>query len=337
VTVSVTRENFFHARRKPRLHHHAAVDAGLHAEVLAAAAAEEVAVAVEADHTRDRFGLGWRPQLAVGILSNLDRIDVVEVIADDFFTAHRNERRALKTLSTQVPVVLHGVSLGLASSVEVDSERLDRTARLCEEVRPLAWSEHLAFVRGGGIEIGHLAAPPRCDETIEGTIRNLALARNIVGVAPQVENVATLIDPPLSRYDEATWVSQIISNSQSNLLLDLHNLHANASNFGFDPIDFISRIPAGRVSAIHLAGGRMIARGSVRRVLDDHLHDVPDPVYVLLEEVGARGDSGLTVILERDGDYPSIEILLNQLDRARQALARGRARRSILSEREEAA
>lgn len=302
-----------------------------------AVAAEEGAVAVEADHMTDRFGLGWRPQLAIGILSNLDRIDVVEVIADDFFAAHRNERRALKTLAAQVPVVLHGVSLGLASSVEVDRQRLDRTARLCEEVRPLSWSEHLAFVRGGGIEIGHLAAPPRCDETIEGTIRNLSLARKIVGVAPQVENVATLIEPPLSRYDEGTWVSQIISNSQSDLLLDLHNLHANASNFGFDPIDFISRIPAGRVRAIHLAGGRLVGRGDVRRILDDHLHDVPDPVYVLLEEVGARTEPGLTVILERDGDYPSVEVLLHQLDRARLALARGRARGTIASRREEAA
>ena len=307
-------------------------------EVLAVAVvAEEGVVAVEADQMSDRFGLGWRPQLAVGILSSLDRIDVVEVIADDFFTVHRNERRALKTLAAQIPVVLHGVSLGLASSVEVDSQRLDRTARLCEEVRPLSWSEHLAFVRGGGIEIGHLAAPPRCDETIDGTIKNLSLARKIVGAAPQVENVATLIDPPLSRYDEATWVSQIISNSQSDLLLDLHNLYANASNFGFDPIDFISRIPAGRVRAIHLAGGRLVGRGGVRRILDDHLHDVPDPVYMLLEEIGARTEPGLTVILERDGDYPSIEVLLNQLDLARMSLARGRARRTVASQREEAA
>lgn len=296
--------------------------------VPAAVVVEEGAVAVEAKQTmpKDRFGLGWRPQLALGILSNLDRVDLVEVIADDFFSAPRRDRRALKTLAAQVPVTLHGVTLGLASSVKVDPRRLDRTARLCEEIRPVSWSEHLAFVRGGGIEIGHLAAPPRCDETIEGTLKNLSLACSIVGVAPQVENVATLIEPPLSRYDEANWVSSIIRNSQSDLLLDLHNLHANALNFGFDPIDFISRIPAGRVGGIHLAGGRWVSKGDVRRVLDDHLHDVPDPVYTLLEEVGARTEPGLTVILERDGHFPSVESLLDQLDRARVALARGRKR-----------
>jgi uncharacterized protein (UPF0276 family) len=52
----------------------------------------------------DRFGLAWRPELAAAILSNLDRIDIVEVIADDYFDAPRSKRRALKTLAIQVPV-----------------------------------------------------------------------------------------------------------------------------------------------------------------------------------------------------------------------------------------
>ena len=274
----------------------------------------------------DRFGLGWRRKLALGILSNLDRIDLVEVIADDYFRAPRRERRALRTLAAQTPITLHGVTLGMASSVAVETKRLDQMARLCEEVKPVSWSEHLAFVRGGGIEIGHLAAPPRTAATVDGTIANLRRARSIVGVAPQVENVATLIDPPGSDRDEATWVSEIICHSESDLLLDLHNLHANSVNFKFDPVDYIARIPPDRISAIHLAGGKWTGRPEARRLLDDHLHDVPDPVYRLLEEVAARVLNPLTVILERDGKFPPIEWLIDQLDRARTAVARGRAR-----------
>lgn len=277
---------------------------------------------------RDRFGLGWRAKLALGILSNLDRIDIVEVIADDYFRASHRERRALRTLAAQTPVTLHGVSLGMASSVPVDTKRLDQIARLCDEVEPVSWSEHLAFVRGGGIEIGHLAAPPRSAATVSGAIANLRRAREIVGVSPQMENVATLIDPPGSDRDEATWVSQIIRDSESDLLLDLHNLHANSVNFNFDPIDYISHIPPEQISAIHLAGGKWIGRPNARRLLDDHLHDVPGPVYQLLEEVGARATRPLTVILERDGNFPPVEWLLEQLDLARRAVARGRARRS---------
>jgi uncharacterized protein len=273
----------------------------------------------------DRIGIGWRKELAAGILSSLDRIDVVEVIIDDLFDAPRRQRRALRTLAAQTPVVLHGVSLGLASTAPADKKRLDKTARLFEEVRPDYWSEHLAFVRGGGIEIGHLAAPPRTDATIEGAARNLALASEIVGVSPLIENIATLIDPPGSDRDESTWIREILDECRCDLLLDLHNLYANALNFGFDPVEFIARLPADRVAAIHLAGGKWVEAFGERRLLDDHLHDVPDPVYELLREAGARLSRPLTVILERDGSYPALESLLAQLDRARLALAEGRA------------
>jgi uncharacterized protein (UPF0276 family) len=275
---------------------------------------------------RDRVGLGWRPELAAGILAHLDRIDVVEVIADDHVGAGRRALRALRTLGAQVPLVLHGVSLGLASAAPVDRRRLEGLARVIGAVEPQAWSEHLAFVRGGGREIGHLAAPPRRQDTVDGLADNVARARAVVGLAPMLENVATLIEPPGSDRDEPAWIGEAIAASGSALLLDLHNLHANALNFGFDARAALLRLPLDHVSQVHLAGGHWItAREGERRLLDDHRHDVPDPVFALLGEVAARVSRPLTVILERDGAYPPLPRLLAELDRARAVLGRGRA------------
>ena len=61
-------------------------------------------------------------------------------------------------------------------------------------------------------------------------------------IAPLVENVATLIDPPGSDRDEATWVAEIVRNSESDLLLDLHNVHANAKNFQEGVVGFFKAI-----------------------------------------------------------------------------------------------
>ena len=108
-----------------------------------------------------RFGLGWRPELGAGIVAHLDRIDVLEVLAEDFVDATRDQQRALRFLKSQVPLVVHGTSLGLASTERVDRKRLDDLARVVGWLEPELWSEHLAFVRGGGTEVGHLAAPPR--------------------------------------------------------------------------------------------------------------------------------------------------------------------------------
>jgi uncharacterized protein (UPF0276 family) len=105
-------------------------------------------------------------------------------------------------------------------------------------------------------------------------------------------------------------------------------VYTNAINFGFDPFDFLASIPWNRVTTIHIAGGEWIAGDSspaAHRMLDDHLHDVPLPVYDLLRETGTRAPRPLTVILERDGLYPPIQELLTQLKAARNALAEGRA------------
>ena len=272
----------------------------------------------------DRVGLGWRPELAAGILSSLDRIDVLEIIAEDYFEAPARRLRALKMLACQVPVTFHGISLGLASTVRVDPKRLEKMARLADRIHPESWSEHLAFVRAGDIEIGHLAAPPRTSATIDGTATNLVAARKVVGSSPMLENIATLIDPPASDRDEPDWLCETLAASDAGLLLDLHNLYANSINFGLDPQAFLARLPAGRIETVHISGGKWLGE----RILDDHLHDPPDPVYDLLAALAAVCPNPLTVVLERDGSYPPMHHLLAQLDRARAALARGRARQA---------
>jgi uncharacterized protein (UPF0276 family) len=295
------------------------------AEATEEAMAAEAAADAEGAEMTDRVGLGWRPELAAGILSNLDSIDVIEVIADDYFDSAARVR-ALKTLAAQSTVVLHGIALGMASTAPVDRKRLAKMARLVEQVRPESWSEHLAFVRAGDIEIGHLAAPPRTASTIDATAENLEVARKLVGTLPSVENISTLIDPPASDLEEPEWLTETIEASGAGLLLDLHNLYANSTNFGMDAMDFLDRLPLEKVQAVHISGGRYIGDAANRRVLDDHLHDPPDPVYDLLAKLAEKCPNPLTVILERDGSYPPMAHLLAQLDRARRAMAEGRAR-----------
>jgi uncharacterized protein (UPF0276 family) len=217
--------------------------------------------------------------------------------------------------------MVHGVELGAASTSPVADGRLDALARAVDAVQPAAWSEHLAFVRAGGVEIGHLAAPPRTAATVEGAARNFARAAARVGARPLVENVASLVDPPGSDLDEGAWLCAILEATGCDLLLDLHNLHANATNFGFDARAVIERLPAERIGAIHLAGGRRVAD----RIVDDHHHAVPHAVFQLLTLVARRARRPLTVILERDGAYPPMPELLAELDAARAALAAGRS------------
>jgi hypothetical protein len=69
-----------------------------------------------------------------------------------------------------------------------------------------------------------------------------------------VENISTLMEPPVSDRSEVEWILSVIDGARDE-----------------------------------------------RRYLDGHLHDVLDPVYDLLAEMGARVRRPLTVILEGDG------------------------------------
>ena len=279
----------------------------------------------------DLVGLGWRTELGPSILSSLDQIDVVEIIVDDYFNAPKSKLRALHTLSNQVPVIYHGVGLGLVTSIKLDQRRIERLARTIEYLSPEVWSEHLAFVRAGGTEIGHLAAPPCTVYTLDGALENLERVKKIVGSAPVLENIATLIDPPGSKMSEGHWTNEILTGSGCNLLLDLHNLYANAINFELDPFTYLQTFPLSRVKLVHLSGGKWIkeppgyeSRRNCQRLLDDHVHDVPEAVYNLLRLLAQTVTQPLTVIIERDGQYPDFQSLLNQVNFAKMILREAR-------------
>lgn len=285
------------------------------------AAMAEAGVAAAAA-VADRVGIGWRPELAAAIFAHCDEIDIVEVIADNHFAAGRRGIAVLRRLCDAIPMMLHGVGLGLASASPPDRRRLDAMARLVDLVRPQCWSEHLAFVRAAGVELHHLAAPPRNAATVAHAARNIAHARRVVGAAPAMENVATLVAPPCSTMEEADWLRAVFAASDAPMLLDLHNLYANATNAGADPADWLDRLPLERVAVVHIAGGRWTREP--RRWLDDHLHATPPAVFDLLARLAARARQPLTVVLERDGAYPPFEELLAELRLARAALATGR-------------
>jgi uncharacterized protein len=281
----------------------------------------------------DRVGIGWRPELAASILSHLDEIDVVEVLLEDYLNASTRAIRALAFLGRHVPVVYHGVTLGLASAHPVERKRLDRVARIIDRLKVERWSEHLAFVRAGDIEIGHLAAAPRTEATIEGTCENLRRVGRLIGIAPALENIATLLEPPGSRINEAEWIGAIAGAMDAELLIDLHNLLCNAENRGLDPAQYLLSFPLARATSVHLSGGRRILEpapyarsASATRLLDDHLNAVPERAYSLLTLLAAHTSQPLTVIIERDGNYPPFPSLLAELRAAHAALARGRSR-----------
>ena len=147
------------------------------------------------------LGIGWRPEVS-GIIAQLDGLAFCEVIAESVGNEIPPHLGSLG-----VPVIPHGISLSLGGAEAVDQARIDHLARASQLLgAPLA-SEHIAFVRAGGIEAGHLLPLPRTYEAVDALVRNITRTQDGLPVPFAVENVAALFDWPDDELTEGEFLA----------------------------------------------------------------------------------------------------------------------------------
>ncbi len=262
-------------------------------------------------------GLGWGRQLAHRIEQDAG-LGFVEVLAEHLNPTAPLPMPLARLKERGVPMVLHAVSLSLGSAEPPDARRLDTLARLAEKLGAVCVSEHVAFVRAGGIESGHLLPVPRADEALDILAENVRLAQAALPVPLALENIATLFEWPSPDLTEAQLLSGLLSRTRALLLLDVANLHANALNHGTDAAAVLAAVPRERLAYVHVAGG--VRRGGLYH--DTHAHPVPEGPLALLETLAAWLGP-VPALLERDDHFPAPEKLTAELRTIAEALARG--------------
>jgi uncharacterized protein (UPF0276 family) len=265
-------------------------------------------------------GIAWRPQIDAAI-AGADGLGFVEVIAESI-GAHGLPAGVAAARERGLQVVPHGVSLSLGGAERPDRDRLAQLASVAERVGAPLVSEHIAFVRAGGRESGHLLPVARTREALAILAENVAIAQDALPVALALEHVAALVEWPGAEMDEAAFVCELIERSGALLLLDLSNLFANAHNHGWDALESLSRFPLDRLAYVHVGGGTF--RDGVYH--DTHAHPVLSEVLHLVEELCALVDPP-GVLLERDDDFPSAGELTAELQAIADAVRHGSERR----------
>jgi uncharacterized protein len=267
------------------------------------------------------LGIGWRPEIALFIERRAD-LGWVEVVAENVSTPHGMPAAIMQLRERGMHVVPHGISLSLGSAAPLDRSRAKMLGRLARELGSPLVSEHIAFVRGGGMEAGHLLPVPRTREQLAVLVRNIRDAQALLDVALAVENIAALVEWPGAEMDEATFLGEILDQTGALLLLDLANVHANARNLGLNGAALLESVPLDRVAYVHVAGGE--ERDGLYH--DTHAHETPAEVIEMVASLGARRDVP-GFMLERDDHFPTDAKLGEELDAIAHAIASGRERR----------
>lgn len=275
------------------------------------AAAGAAAVGESAAGLRPGVGAGWRPEIA-GWVAGVPGIGFCEVIAESMAPA--GSRRGVADLRERgVPVVPHGVRLSLGGTDPLDPGRVTHLAACAAELDAPLVSEHIAFVRAGGRDAGHLLPLPRTREALAELTANVRRTQTELDVPLALEPIAALFDWPEDELDEPDFITAVLDRTGALLLLDVANVHANAVNRGLDARAVADRMPLDRVAYVHVAGGSLRHDDGAVLYHDTHTDPVPDAVLGLLAHVVERMPAPPAVLLERDGGYPPAAELTAEL------------------------
>jgi uncharacterized protein (UPF0276 family) len=282
-----------------------------------------------------KLGVGvlYNPALAEYVHESRETFDYVEIIPEMFWTdsGRGSEPRfvelpgwmeALERLTADCPVVAHNIGLSLGSADYFDESYAEHIAEWHARYH-FAWhSDHLSFVRMTGAD-GHdhnagLAVPVPYDHDVADMIaKRIQTVQDTVPAPFLIENNVYFIDVPGQDMSEPEFLNTLAARTGCGLLLDLHNLYANARNHGFDALAWIDQLDLERVVEIHIAGGSELAD----MYTDSHAGPCPDPVWDLLERVVPRTANLRGITFEfHESYYPLLktEGIAHELRQARE-------------------
>lgn len=265
-------------------------------------------------------GLGYRAPLHDDILANADQIDFLEFVSDQYLYAPSERVDRLVALRESLPLIPHGIGMSIGTADALSPDYLRRLGALADRVEAPWFSDHLSFTKVPDTDIEQLTPLWFTHESLATVCRNLRQLGSVIDRQFLLENITYYFPVPGSDMTEAEFLTRVLDDTDTGLLLDVNNVWVNSINLGFDPYEFLNGIPIGRTVQVHVAGGRYIQG----MLVDTHSAPVHEQVWELLRYVLDRAPVK-AILLEWDQDWPEFTVLLDHLERARAILRAGKA------------
>lgn len=263
------------------------------------------------------FGLGLRPVYYDEILSKRVDVDWFEIISENYMAGGGRPSATLERVRADYPIVMHGVSMSIASTDPLDFDYLRDLKALAERIEPKWVSDHLAWTGVHGINLHDLLPIPYTEESLAHVAERISRVQDFLGRRLVVENASTYVTFRESRMKEWVFLDELTKRTDCLLLLDVNNIFVSSFNHGFDAAEYIDNIPVERVAQFHMAGHT----DSGTHKIDTHDQPICADVWTLYERARRRfGD--VSAMIERDDNFPPFAELMAELRRLREVSAK---------------
>jgi uncharacterized protein (UPF0276 family) len=262
------------------------------------------------------MGVGLRPAHLSEFLDRAPKsVEWVEAITETYLPWAPERRRrvgphdyspsflrpveTLERVRANLPVALHGVSMNLGSTDELNGDYLKALKTLIARIQPEWVSDHLCWTGVEGVNLHDLYPLPYTAKALAHVVSRIERVQQALGRRILVENVSSYAEFAGAEMTEVEFLSEVARRSGCGILLDLNNVYVSARNHGFDPRAYLEGVRFESVGQIHLAGHA--ERDGI--LVDTHDQPVPEAVWELFTWYTGRYGLRPTMI-ERDANIP---------------------------------
>jgi uncharacterized protein (UPF0276 family) len=259
-------------------------------------------------------GLGFRFSIAEQMLGSRSlAADFVELAPENYMGLGGKRARVLAMARERWPIVCHGLCGDFSGVAPFDVDYMTQLRLFLREQRVLWYSDHLCMTHVAGVETHDLIPLAFNEESVKRAADRIRQVQDYLDIPVAVENVSAYVRMPGGDMLEHEFIRAVVNEANCRLLLDVNNVYVNAHNFGFDAQAFIDKLPLDRVVQIHMAGHEV----DDDVLIDTHGSPIVDPVYELMRYALQKLPRNPPILLERDNDIPTLEVLEQELDHLR--------------------
>ena len=263
-------------------------------------------------------GIGLRHAHYAEVLETQPPLGFIEVHSENFFADGGAALQVLRSVRKLYDVSLHGVGLALGSAAGIDTEHLEKLARLVDRTDPIRVSDHACFARaavtpmGDVLHANDLLPIAFTSASLDILCANVARVQDRLKRSILVENLSAYVAYTDEEIAEPDFLAALCHRTGCGVLLDVNNLMVNALNArAADTVAhcqaFVDALPKHIVGEIHLAGYAQ----TPDIVIDDHGSRVRPDVWRVYQHALLRFGA-VPSLIEWDTDVPPLSVLLDE-------------------------
>lgn len=259
-------------------------------------------------------GIGYRKDFAEEFLvNNTLTPDFIEVAPENWIGIGGYWKKQFQQALERYPLFVHGLSLSIGSPDPLDLPFLRQVKDFLTETNANIYSEHLSYAKCDNAHLYDLLPIPFTRDAVHHVADRVHQVQELLQRTLTLE-IVSYYTPVAPEMTEGEFISEVVSSSGCDLLLDVNNIYVNSFNHHYDPYEFLDLLPLNKVSYIHMAGHKKVADDLI---IDTHGEAIIDPVYRLFANAIQKLGRNVPVLLERDFNIPELNILQQELDQLR--------------------